>query len=101
MNKQYVEELARALAKELANNGLLIEVGWFVYNRYAKPVMPIDAKMAFYAGAQHLFASMMNTLDDDREPTEADLKRLNLINSELEEFLPQLEAFLKECGQRR
>src|SRR5262249_38080136 len=43
-------------------------------------------RMAFFAGAQHLFASSMAVMDSDREPTAFDLHRMSLIHQELEAF---------------
>jgi hypothetical protein len=38
------------------------------------------------AGAQHLFFTIMRTLDPGEEPTEADLKRFDLVAQELQKF---------------
>ena len=48
-------------------------------------------KEAFFAGAQHLFASIMGILEDGEEPTPADLKRLDLIDGELKTFIAEFE----------
>ena len=82
----------RRLERELVDKGKLIEAGW-VSLRIA--AIPTDAgktqleemRMAFFAGAQHLFGSIMTILDEDREPTSADLRRMDLINAELEIFI--------------
>jgi hypothetical protein len=54
---------------------------------------------AFYAGAQHLWGSLMSGLDDDREPTEQDERRMALIDAELEAFAERLAAEI-ECQGR-
>lgn len=79
------------LTQELIDKGKLIEAG-FVGLRLA--AIPLDAdkvrlremKMAFFAGAQHLYASIMAALDPGDEPTERDLRRMELIDAELREF---------------
>ncbi len=47
--------------------------------------------MAFFGGAQHLFASIMGILEPGAEPTDNDMHRLTLINNELEEFITQFK----------
>lgn len=73
MDREYL----RRFERELVDKGKLIEAG-FVGLRLA--AIPEDAgktqleemRNAFFAGAQHLFGSIMGILDDDREPIEAD-----------------------------
>jgi len=80
-----------ALGRKLADDGKLIEAGWIGLRKVwlppdATPEQVRDLRKAFMAGANHLFASIMNILDDDREPTAADLYRMDMINRELDEF---------------
>ena len=84
-------EVATELARQFTDRGLLIEAGWVVYERYAVPatageVQREETKLAFMAGAQHLFSSMISIMDPtkDAEPTEADLNRMTQIHEELE-----------------
>jgi len=42
---------------------------------------------AFFAGAQHLFSSIMTILEPDAEPTEKDMQRMDLIDKELRAFI--------------
>ncbi len=79
------------LACDLTDNGKIIEAGWMGLRLAA---IPLDApavqleemRGAFFAGAHHLFSSMMAIMDADAEPTEADLRRMSLINDELQSF---------------
>lgn len=53
----------------------------------------------FFAGAQHLFSAIINTLDEDREPTAAEVGRLDRIADELEAFIQVFELkFLPSKG---
>ena len=69
-DRQFLERLS----KQLADEGKLIEVGWIALRL---SVIPLDAsavqlsemRMAYMAGAQHLFSSIMHALDPDTEPT--------------------------------
>jgi hypothetical protein len=83
----FLERLSRALADQ----GKLIEAG-FVGMRIACDLQnaPADQlremRMAFFSGAQHLFSSIMTILEPGAEPTDKDLARMDLIETELQEF---------------
>jgi hypothetical protein len=55
-------------------------------------------RVAYFSGAQHLFASIMSILDPGADPTEADLQRMTLIASELEAFCKELALRLTPTG---
>src|SRR4051794_39538532 len=85
------EILAERLKRELAEQGKLIEVGFAVLCATAIPsdapeVQVREMRMAYMAGAQHLFSSILSILDPGGEPTEADLHKMDLINAELRAF---------------
>jgi biotin synthase-like enzyme len=85
------------ITKRLVDDGLLIEAGWVGMKMMSisdnAPKIQIDEmRMAFFAGAQHLWGSIMTVLEPDAEPTENDLKRMDLIHKELEQFLAQYKA---------
>lgn len=92
-SKDYLERLS----KELVDQGKLIEAGW-VGLRIA--AIPLDApaiqleemRNAFFAGAQHLFGSIMTLLDPGEEPTAADMRRMDLIDKELKAFIADFSA---------
>ena len=81
------------LTKDLTDKGLLIEAGFVALRHMAIVKDATDEQVdemrsAFFAGAQHLFASIMSILDPgDEEPTENDLRRMSLISDELDRFL--------------
>lgn len=92
------------LVQEFTKRGQLMAAG-FVSMRLS--VIPPDApkvqvdemRMAFFAGAQHLFASLMAVLDPGEEPTEADLERISLIAKELETFADEMRLRVAETGR--
>lgn len=96
--REEVKRLADALSKKLADEGRLIEGGW---KGFELLVIPTDApeiqrremRLAFFAGAQHLFSSIMSIMDSDREPTANDMAKMSKINDEL-------AAFAKTFGLR-
>lgn len=91
-DRAYLERMA----KEFVGKGKLIEAGWIGLRIAA---VPLDApaiqldemRNAFFAGAQHLFGSIMSILDPGDEPTESDLNRMTLIDVELKEFIRAFE----------
>ena len=91
-DRAYLERLTR----ELTEKGKLVEAGWVGLRMAA---IPLDApkdqlaemRKAFFAGALHLFQSILTLLDEGQEPTEADLRRMDLIDVELRSFGHDLE----------
>ena len=91
-----------ALSHQLTDEGKLIEAGW-VSLKLA--VIPSDAprvqldemRMAFFAGAQHLFSSIMTILEPGAEPTDTDMGRMDQISKELEKFG---KTFTRQIGER-
>ena len=88
--------LVDEVTKRLVDDGKLIEAGWqslrvMTIHKDAPALRLDELRMAFFAGAQHLFGSMMSFLEEGQEPTEADLKRMDAIQKELEEFAEQLK----------
>jgi hypothetical protein len=82
------------LSRELTDSGKLIEVGW-IGMRIACDLIDAPAdqlremRMAFFAGAQHLFGSIMTILEPGSEPTDKDLVRMDLIDKELKAFIAE------------
>jgi hypothetical protein len=92
-------EYLKRLSVELTDKGKLIEAGWIGLRLALKledapKVQLEEMKKAFFAGAQHLFSSIMTILDEDKEPTDADMKRMSLISDELETFGEQFKEEL-------
>lgn len=84
------------LTRELTDQGKLIEAGWIGLRLVS---IPLDAsaiqldemRNAFFAGAQHLLGSIIGILDPGEEPTDADMRRMSLIQAELDGFIQQFE----------
>jgi hypothetical protein len=92
MDRAYLERFSR----ELTDKGKLIEAGWIGLRLAAVPpdasaVQLDEMRTAFFAGAQHLFSSIMTILEPDAEPTDKDLERLDLIDRELQSFIQRFE----------
>jgi hypothetical protein len=94
------------LTRELTRQGKLIEAGWVSLRLAA---VPADApqnqldemRAAFFAGAAHVFSSIMTMLDPGQEPTEADMERMDHIHEELEGFLARAKLAAETSGRRQ
>lgn len=89
--REVIGEVTTELTRKLSDEGKLIEAGAALYEHYVLPADASDVqrqktRIAFMAGAQHLFASLMSIMDEGQEPTEADLNRMDLIHKELEQW---------------
>jgi len=98
-DRAYLERLT----KELTDKGLLIEAGYAAFRLYCIPLHASkdqleDMRIAFFAGAQHLYGSIMTVLDPGDEPSDADLNRMRVIHDELEVFRKDLEQRMPTEG---
>jgi len=92
------EKMLEKLSRDLVDRGKLIESGWIAMRAVvfkgnearvsARQI--VDMRNCFFAGAQHLFASLMTILDGGAEATEKDMDRISLINKELNGFIDEL-----------
>jgi hypothetical protein len=90
-------ELMEKITRDLVDQGLLIEAGWVGLRMMAglkdAPQIQIDEmRNAFFAGAQHLFASIMGMMDPGTDETPGDLKRMDQIDRELKKFIEDYAA---------
>lgn len=98
MTPETRDRILTDLTKQLADDGRLIEVGWIALMKSAippnaPPIQIREMRLAFMAGAQHLWSSIVTFLDPethDGEPTEDDLRRVSLIAAELDRFREEM-----------
>jgi len=86
-----VHKLAQEIGRKLAEEGKLVEAGWEIFCALTMPPnvnedQKYDMQMAFFAGAQHVFHTMISIADPGTEPTEADMLRMGQIDNELTRF---------------
>lgn len=101
--KSEQQKLAHELTKKFVDQGKLIEAGFWTLRATAirpdaPPVQIEEMRMAFMAGAEHLFGSIMSMLEPGSEPTEKDMNRMELIHAELEKFQAELKVRLAPKG---
>lgn len=95
--KPSIQQVAQELSEDLADAGKIIEGGFVGFKMMVIPdfvpqVQINEMRMAFFAGAQHLFSSIMAVMDrGDETPTEKDMLRISLIHYELENFRKDFE----------
>lgn len=99
MNEQQ-QKIHDELLKRANAEGKLVEAGWLsmflmVIPPDASPTQISEMRKAFFAGAQHLFASLMAIMDGDHEPTEADMRAMSLISTELEAWRMEVSSVHK------
>ena len=86
-----VERLALEASHKLMDDGLIIKAGFVGFMAACFPKgCPDDQRHemenAFMAGSLHLWTSIMATLDPGTEPTERDMRHMDLIQKELDDF---------------
>lgn len=90
MQNDYSERfnaLCTKVAKDLVDRGLIVRAGCKVLLAMNLPEDRTEAlRFAFFAGAEHLYGSLMAVMDADREVTERDLACVSKIHAELEEW---------------
>jgi hypothetical protein len=91
------EAQVSAMETRLIEQGKIIEAGWLGLRAMtlppdAPPIQIDEMRSCFFAGAQHLFACIMRTLDPGEEPTDADMARLDKIHDELQAFIVDYAA---------
>jgi hypothetical protein len=96
-----MRKLIHDISKSWVDQGRIIEGGFrsplaIGYHEPEKipPDQLTEMRRVFFAGAQHLYASMLDIMDPGTEPTEADMRRMTLIDSELRAFLEEQKASL-------
>lgn len=89
---------AEKLTHKLADEGLLIKSGFVGYMAACFPdeqpsaIQSRELEQAFMAGSLHLWSSIMVMLDPGTEPTARDMRRMDLIASEIEAYGKVLEG---------
>lgn len=89
LTDKQLDVILDVIVKASAESGLLVAVGWAAFQmsvRSQSAAHNRDMMLAFYAGAQHAFVSIVNMMDAEREPTEADLQKMDKLHKELDVF---------------
>lgn len=101
MGEHKKKTVAEQLTIDLIKKGLIIEAGWLSFKTTCMPLAAgedqiKDMRTSFFAGAHHLFNSIMVSLDEeDSEPTEGDLEKISQVHKELENFMLELQGQIR------
>lgn len=83
-------ELIAATVRGLIDKGRVVEGGWLAYRSLlphnASLIQVRETRMAFYHGCSFMFQTLTRMLEDGREATDADMRRMDQINGELDAF---------------
>ncbi len=98
-NEDPILKAANELARKAADRGQLIELGWVAFRRLvlaedASGARLAEMRLAYRAGAQHLFATIIGIMDQGHDPTAADLHRMDLLAGEAAEIEKELRLLL-------
>jgi hypothetical protein len=103
MDAKAKHDLEETLTRKLLDEGKLIAAGWAMFHHLllkdAPPIQVREMEKAFFAGAQHLWGSIMTGLDPDAEPTAQDERRMELIAAELDAFGERLKSEIETEGR--
>lgn len=91
MSNVKINEAITQITRDLTDQGRVMEAGWVLFRDQVVAETASDdqlreMKLAFFAGAHHLFGSIMTVLQPGAEPTTADMRRLTNISKELLAF---------------
>mgnify|MGYP003404629770 CR=1 FL=1 len=94
--RRTVHAAVHGVTNAAADAGAIMAIGFAAFVATAKPPIPDDDlrrwRDAYFAGAQHLWASVFDVLDPDKEPTERDLRRMDLLHHELTAWRDDINA---------
>jgi hypothetical protein len=94
--EQDVKELVRALSAQAVKEKKLIQFGFTAFRKMCIPAdasaaQLADMRMAYMAGAQHLFGSIFQLMTSDPDPTEADMDVMSAIGEEMDAFTQEIK----------
>lgn len=93
--RQQFERMLHETTEQLADEGWLIMAGFAAYRQTVMPKEVSDTQLhecfvAYLAGCQHLWASMIDFLEPGQEVTAKDEKRMEMIFAEMQKITGHL-----------
>lgn len=91
------KELFSIMAKELLNQCKIVEGGFSGYKTHIfpsglPPFQEEELRNAFFAGAQHLYGTMMAVFSEAGDPSDEDMRNMDAIHTELKEFIKSFKV---------
>lgn len=94
-NDGTVRTIAERMARDLADQGRVLEAGWQMYRLLLLKVPAHEARdelrEAFEAGAEYIFGTLMAMLEPGEMETGNDLRRMHRLNAELQPIRERLK----------
>ena len=96
-------QLVKALSAKAVKDKKLVQFGFQAFRavcipEHASAAQLTDMRMAYMAGAQHLFGSIFQLMSSDRDPTEDDLNVMSAIAEEMEAFTQEFKLLTATPG---
>lgn len=94
---EMIHEAGTALTKKLLDDGRLLEAGWHIFRGTMLPAglapQSLDRiRLAYLAGAEHVFSSMLSGMDEGDAETDAEIKRMENLSIEIAKAREELNA---------
>jgi hypothetical protein len=104
--REEVRKVVDETVRRLTDEGRIIEGGWLALKALSIPPDVSDEQLndmrhSYFAGAQHLWASILSFLEDGTEATEKDLHRMTLVAVELNEWAETYKALVTKAETER
>ena len=98
ISKEQLDEIHRAAV----DTAKPIEIGWVGYRVAVIPpnasdIQLSESRKAFFAGAQHLWGTVMSMLEPGSDETPNDMRRMDYIAKELEAFYQQMKSEVSDA----
>jgi hypothetical protein len=94
--EQIISIVGEKVAQHYADRGELVNLGWVAFWTLARgsqfPGIERAVHLAYMAGAEHLFQSILSILEPGSEATETDCARMEKIQSEIDRYRTELES---------
>lgn len=100
LSEDELDKLLNQTARGFAESGKLVEAGWqgFAHAFDAPPDKAGFLHFVFFAGAHHVYSSLIAMLMKDQEVTEADIDLYQKVGKEMHEFGEVLRAAIRRRG---
>lgn len=102
--RQIIEDTAIEATKRFTDEGKLIEAGFAAMRvlmlQHASPLQVSEMRLAYLAGAEHVWQSIMSIMDPGLQETENDLRRMDMIQKEIDSIRAELSERVQPAQGR-
>jgi aryl carrier-like protein len=102
--REDIQRIAKEATKRFVDEGKLIEAGFAALQVIALQGRPDnqvrDMRIAYLAGAEHVWSSVISMLDAGTDETPADLRRMDMIQKEVDGIRAELSEYAQPTKGR-